>query len=143
MYQSYISDESILFVRHYGTYEGAEGFTAVLSTLKSYPNVTQLKAVCSDFSAVTAVTLHDTDRAYGTYLIGELTSYGQDVNSVFFVRVINPDNVAVNEMIAERNRRLTSHLIDLEAICQVYNLPDALKELGLPVDYCIEYPAEK
>lgn len=33
MYQYYISDESILFVRHYGSYERAEGFTAILSTL--------------------------------------------------------------------------------------------------------------
>jgi hypothetical protein len=143
MYQSYISDESILFVRHYGSYEGAEGFTAILSTLESYPNAAQLKGVCLDASAVTAVTLHDTDRAYGTHFLSKLVSYGQDINSACIVRVINPDNVAVNEMIVERNQRLTSHLINLETIYLVYNLSAALTELGLPVDYCIDYPAEK
>ncbi|MFT7213165.1 MAG: hypothetical protein ACI9XK_003421, partial [Granulosicoccus sp.] len=30
-----------------------------------------------------------------------------------------------------------------KAIQVVYSVPEALKALGLPVDYCIEYPPEK
>jgi hypothetical protein len=143
MYQSYISDEGILFIRHYGTYEGAEGFIAILNTLESNPTAAQLKGVCLDQSAVTAVTLHDSDSAYGHFLLSEIMSYDQEINPVCIVRIINPENVAVNEGIAERNKRLTSHLIDLENIYLVSSVPEALKMLGLPVDYGIEYPPEK
>jgi len=84
-----------------------------------------------DVSAVTTVTLHETDRAYGAHFLSNLVSYGQDINSACVVRVINPDNVAVNEMIAERNQRLTSHLIDLETMYIVYVPARCLKRIRL------------
>jgi hypothetical protein len=68
MYQGYFSDEAILFVRHYGDYEGAEGFEALESVLAANPPpAVQTRVVCIEFRAVTAVTVDDTDRANVTF----------------------------------------------------------------------------
>jgi len=142
MYAAYISDEDILFTRHYGKYEGAEACAAVLSTLAANPNAARLKAVCIDLSAVTSVTLENTDRAYGSFFLRELERFNQDIKSTRVVRVMGPLNYAVNEMIAERNQRITSHLVNLETLVTVYSVPEGLKALGLPIDYRIEYPAK-
>ena len=142
MYAAYISDEDILFTRHYGKYEGAEACAAVLSTLAANPNAARLKAVCIDLSAVTSVTLENNDRAYGSFFLRELERFNQDIKSTRVVRVMGPLNYAVNEMIAERNQRITSHLVNLETLVTVYSVPEGLKALGLPIDYCIEYPAK-
>ena len=142
MYAAYISDEDILFTRHYGKYKGAEGFVAILSVLAENPNAARLKAVCVDLSAVTSVTLENTDRAYGSFFLRELERFNQDIKSTRVVRVMGPLNYAVNEMIAERNQRITSHLVNLETLVTVYSVPEGLKALGLPIDYRIEYPAK-
>ena len=142
MYAAYISDEDILFTRHYGKYEGAEACAAVLSTLAANPNAARLKAVRIDLSAVTSVTLENTDRAYGSFFLRELERFNQDIKSTRVVRVMGPLNYAVNEMIAERNQRITSHLVNLETLVTVYSVPEGLKALGLPIDYRIEYPAK-
>lgn len=142
MYAAYISDEDILFTRHYGKYEGAEAFVAILSVLAENPNAARLKAVCIDLSAVTSVTLENTDRAYGSFFLRELERFNQDIKSIRVVRVMGPLNYAVNEMIAERNQRITSHLVNLETWVAVYSVPEGLKALGLPIDYRIEYPAK-
>jgi hypothetical protein len=142
MYAAYISDEDILFTRHYGKYEGAEACAAVLSTLAANLNAARLKAVCIDLSAVTSVTLENTDRAYGSFFLRELERFNQDIKSTRVVRVMGPLNYAVNEMIAERNQRITSHLVNLETLVTVYSVPEGLKALGLPIDYRIEYPAK-
>ena len=142
MYQSYISDEDILFTRHYGKYEGAEGFVAILSVLAENPNAARLKAVCLNLSAVTSVTLESTDRAYASFFLQKLASYNQGVSGMLFVRVFDPVNVVINELIDERDQRLNRHLFNLENVANVHSVPDALKALGLPADYRIEYPAK-
>ena len=142
MYQSYISDEDILFVRHYGCYDGAEACAAVLSTLAANPNAARLKAVCFDLIDVTSVTLEDTDRAYASFFLQKLASYNQGVSGMLFVRVLDPVNVVINELIDERDQRLNRHLFNLENVANVHSVPDALKALGLPTDYRIEYPAK-
>ena len=142
MYQSYISDEDILFVRHYGCYDGAEACAAVLSTLAANPNAARLKAVCFDLIDVTSVTLEDTDRAYASFFLQKLASYNQGVSGMLFVRVFDPVNVVINELIDERDQRLNRHLFNLENVANVHSVPDALKALGLPADYRSEYPAK-
>jgi hypothetical protein len=143
MHQSYISDDLLVFIRLYGILEGAEGFKALLSTLESNPTATQLKGVCFDARAATHQTLDDTDRANGSFLASILASYGQDINSLCLVGIFNPENVSVNKIILERNERFVTPLVGPKAFQVVYSVPDALKALGLPVDYCIEYPPEK
>ena len=143
MYAAYISDEDILFTRHYGKYEGAEGFVAILSVLAENPNAARLKAVCIDLSAVTSVTLENTDRAYASFFLQKLESYNQGVSGTLIVRVHDPVNVVLNEPIAGRDQRLNRHIFDLETIAKVYSMPEALKILGLPADYRVEYPLEK
>ncbi|MEJ6703049.1 MAG: hypothetical protein QNL15_02550 [Pseudomonadales bacterium] len=68
-----------MFIRHYGKFEGAESFNALLATLASNPGAAQLKAVCFDCRAVTEATLEDSDRANDYYLLKKLASYGQNV----------------------------------------------------------------
>ena len=143
MYAAYISDEDILFTRHYGKYEGAEACAAVLSTLATNPNAARFKALCIDLSAVTSVTLEDTDRAYASFFRQKLASYNQGLSGTLFVRVFDPVNVALNELIDERDRRLNRHLFNLETVAKVHSVPDALKVLGLPADYRFEYPSGK
>jgi hypothetical protein len=143
MVQSYISDDLIAFIRLYGILEGAAGFMALLSTLESNPPVVQLKGVCFDARAATHVTLHDSDRANGSFLASILARYGQDINSLCLVAIFNPENVSVNKVILERIERLATPILGPKAIQVVYSVPDALKALCLPVDYCIEYPPEK
>jgi hypothetical protein len=143
MYQAYISDEDIIFVRHYGTYKGAEGFSAVISILESSTDTPRIKGVCLDIQAVTDVTLHDTDRANGTFLVSKLAGFDQDISSIAIVELYDPENVAINEVFVERDRLLTNLILDLKNVQKVSSLPEALKALGLPVDYCIEHPPEK
>ena len=143
MYAAYISDEDILFTRHYGKYEGAEACAAVLSTLAANPNAARLKAVCLNLSAVTSVTLESTDRAYASFFLQKLESYNQGVSGTLIVRVHDPVNVVLNEPIAGRDQRLNRHIFDLETIAKVYSMPEALKILGLPADYQVEYPPKK
>jgi hypothetical protein len=131
-----------LFTRHYGKYEGAEGFVAILSVLAENPNAARLKAVCIDLSAVTSVTLENTDRAYASFFLQKLASYNQGISGMLFVRVFDPVNVVINELIDERDQRLNRHLFNLETVANVHSVPDALKALGLPADYRIEYPAK-
>ena len=142
MYAAYISDEDILFTRHYGKYEGAEACAAVLSTLAENPNAARLKAVCLNLSAVTSVTLESTDRAYASFFLQKLASYNQGISGMLFVRVFDPVNVAINELIDERDQRLNRHLFNLENVANVHSVPEALEVLGLPADYRIEYPAK-
>jgi hypothetical protein len=139
MYQAYISNDSIMFIRHYGTYEGAESATAILSTLELNPIATQVKGVFFDVREVTDVSLEDTDRAQKAFLLRKLASYGQKVSLASLVAVVNPENVVANKTLAERNRRVKGAIFDFETIKGVYSVPEALKILGLPADYCIEY----
>jgi hypothetical protein len=143
MYQSYISDDLLAFIRLYGIVEGAEAYEALLSTIKSHPPTAQLKGVCFDLRAATHVTLVDSDRAKGSFLTSVLASYGQDINSLCLVDILNPENVSVNKIILKRIERVATPILGPKAIQVVYSVPEALKALGLPVDYCIEYPPEK
>jgi|TARA_B110000908_G_scaffold96744_1_gene114315 hypothetical protein len=143
MYQGYFSDEDILFVRHYGDYEGAEGLEAIASALEANPPTVQINAVCIDFRAVTAVSLDDTDRANVNFYKRRFESYGQRLGSFLLVRVYEEENVAINKVLRERDERTAGSFLDLDAIVEVYNVPDALKALGLPADYRVKYPSEK
>ena len=143
IYQAYINEDDIMFIRHYGKFEGAESFNALLATLASNPGAAQLKAVCFDYRAVTEATLEDSDRANDYYLLKKLTSYGQNVYNFNLVRVIDAANVVVNDILRERNRRVANASANLESFDEVFSMSDGLKALALPADYCIEYPTEK
>ena len=142
MYQSYISGEGIVFARHYGHFEGAEGFKAFLSALEANPPVTQLQAVCVDLRDVTAATLEDSDRANVTFFKRQFARYGQQLDSMLLVRVKNAKSVAINKIFLERDARTAGPFLDLGAAVTVYSAPEALEVLGLPADYRIEYPAK-
>ena len=143
MYQAYVSDEGILFIRHFDNYMGAEVFTACIKTLENKTPATSLKAVCIDLTDVTSVTLDDTDRALGAFMLRKIQSYGLDVDSLSIVRVYKAENLTVNKTMQERDARVAESIIDVDAIVHVHSLPEALKVLGLPADYQVEYPPEK
>ena len=143
MYQACVSDEGILFIRHFDNFVGAEVFSAALNTLKNYPNAAALKAVCIDLTDVTSVTLDDTDRALSAFMLRKIQSYGLDVDSLSIVRVYKAENLTVNKTMQERDARIAESIFDLDAIVHVHSLPEALKVLGLPADYQVEYPPEK
>ena len=63
MYQSYISDDNILFVRHYGTFVGAETLTAILHALESHVPNARLKGLYVDFRDVNDCLLYTSDAA--------------------------------------------------------------------------------
>lgn len=143
MYQSYISDDGVMFIRHYGAYEGAETFTAALSTLESAPGVGQLKGICVDVRELTHATLDDSDRARGLFLLCKLESYNQDISLISKVAIINPEAVDVNNTLVERNQRVKAAIFGFVMFEMVFSEPDALGILGLPVDYRIEFSAER
>ena len=143
MYQAYVSDEGILFIRHFDNYMGAEAFTACLKTLENKTPATSLKAVCIDLTDVTSVTLDDTDRALSAFMLRKIQSYGLDVDSLLIVRVYKAENLTVNKTMQERDARVAESIFDLDAIVHVHSLSEALKVLGLPDDYQVEYPPEK
>ncbi len=143
MYQSYISDDNILFVRHYGTFVGAETLTAILHALESHVPNARLKGLYVDFRDVNDVSLDDTDGAFGDYFRRRLASYGQDFRSMCIVRVIEAESMEVNEAFSERTRRLQRGFPNVKNIQNVNSVADAKKALGLSVDYSIEYPLEK
>jgi hypothetical protein len=143
IYQAYINEDDIMFIRHYGKFEGAESFNALLATLASNPGAAQLKAVCFDYRAVTEATLEDSDRANDYYLLKKLASYGQNVYNFKLIRVIDAENVVVNDILRERNRRVAKASANFESFDEVLSMSDGLKALALPADYCIEYPTEK
>ena len=64
-----------------------------------------------------------------------------DLSRLQIVRIYNPENVAVNKMLLERDVRVAAPFFDLDAIINVESLPEALKVLGLPADYRVEYPS--
>ena len=140
MHQGYISEEGILFTRHYGIYKSAEIIVAMKNVLKGNSLAGQLKGVCFDVSAVTAASLDDTDRAYGAIAARDVTSYGLELGSLTVVRVHDPENVAVNEILYERHARITSPICGLEFGLSVFGMSAALKALDLPADYRIAYP---
>ena len=143
IYQAHINEDDIMFIRHYGKFEGAESFNALLATLASNPGAAQLKAVCFDCRAVTEATLEDSDRANDYYLLKKLASYGQNVYNFKLIRVIDAENVVVNNILRERNRRVAKASANFESFDEVLSMSDGLKALALPADYCIEYPTEK
>ena len=59
------------------------------------------------------------------------------------VSVYDPENAALFDMVTDRNQRLSIKMIDLQNFQRVFSHPAALEILGLPSDYCIEYPTEK
>ena len=142
MYQSYISDDGVMFIRHHGAYEGAETFTAALSTLESAPGVGQLKGICADVRESTHATLDDSDRAIGLFRLRKLESYSQDISLISKVAIINPEAVDVNNTLVERNQRVKAAIFGFVMFEMVFSEPDALGILGLPVDYRIEFSAE-
>ena len=143
MYQSYISDDGVMFIRHYGAYEGAETFTAALSTFESAPGVGQLKGICVDVRELTHATLDDSDRARGLFLLRKLESYNQDISLISKVAITNPEAVDVNNTLVERNQRVKAAIFGFAMFKTVFSEPDALGILGLPVDYRIEFSAER
>jgi len=143
LYQSYISDDGVMFIRHYGAYEGAETFTAALSTLESAPGVGQLKGICVDVRELTHATLDDSDRARGLFLLRKLESYNQDISLISKVAITNPEAVDVNNTLVERNQRVKAAIFGFAMFKTVFSEPDALGILGLPVDYRIEFSAER
>lgn len=143
MYQSYISDDNILFVRHYGTFVGAETLTAILHALGSHVPNARLKGLYVDLRDVNDVSLEDTDGAFGDYFRRRLASYGQDFRSMCIVRVIEAESMEVNEAFSERTRRLQRGFPNVKNLQNVNSVADAKKALGLSVDYSIEYPLEK
>ena len=143
MYQSFISDDNIMFIRHYGAMQGAETFTATLNTLKFHSVDEQLKAVCVDFRDVTNATLEDSDGAFRDIVLSKLDSYHQNVNSFSTVTLYDPKNVRINEIIFDRGKRQSSENFDFTAVFRAFSLPEALTQLGLPLDYCIEYPCQQ
>ena len=143
MHQGYISDERIFFSRHYGDFDGGEGFKAFLSALEANPSAAQIKAVCFDLRDVTSVTLDETDRANGAFFKRKFAELGQQAESISVLRLYDPENVAINEILYERESRIRSpYLVNLETLVTVYSVPEGLKALGLPIDYCIEFPAK-
>ena len=102
MYQSYIADD-IMFIRHYDKFEGAESFSAVLSTLASNAPNGQLKGVLFDFRDVTYATLDNSDRAYGEIFVRKLKHYGQDMSLIRIVSVYDSENAALFDMVTDRN----------------------------------------
>ena len=142
MYQSYISDDGVMFIRHYGAYEGAETFTAALSTLESAPGVGQLKGICVDVRESTHATLDDSDRARGVFLLRKLESYNQDISLISKVAITNPEAADINKILVERNQRVKAAIFGFVMFEMVFSEPDALGILGLPVDYRIEFSAE-
>ena len=142
MYQSYISDDGVMFIRHHGAYEGAETFTAALSTLESAPGVGQLKGICVDVRESTHVTLDDSDRARGVFLLRKLESYNQDISLISKVAITNPEAADINKILVERNQRVKAAIFGFVMFEMVFSEPDALGILGLPVDYRIEFSAE-
>ena len=142
MYQSYISDDGVMFIRHHGAYEGAETFTAALSTLESAPGVGQLKGICVDVRESTHVTLDDSDRARGVFLLRKLESYNQDISLISKVAITNPEAADINKILVERNQRVKAAIFGFVMFEWVFSEPDALGILGLPVDYRIEFSAE-
>ena len=143
MYQSYISDDGVMFIRHHGAYEGAETFTAALSTLESAPGVGQLKGICVDVRESTHATLDDSDRAIGLFFLRKLESYSQDFSLISKVAIINPEAVDVNNTLVERNRRVKAAIFGFALFQTVSSEPDAFDILGLPVGYRIEFSAER
>ena len=141
MYQAYVSDDGILFPRHFDRYVGAEVFVASLEVLAGRPQKTKPKGMCIDLSGVTHATLDDSDRALGAFMQRKIQSYGMDLSRLQIVRIYNPENVAVNKMLLERDVRVAAPFFDLDAIVNVESLPEALKVLGLPADYRVEYPS--
>ena len=143
MHQGYISDERIFFSRHYGDFDGGEGFKAFLSALEANPSAAQIKAVCFDLRDVTSVTLDETDRANGAFFKRKFAELGQQAESISVLRLYDPENVAINEILYERESRIRSPYDHLKLkFNRVYSVPDALKALGLPTDYRLEYPAK-
>jgi hypothetical protein len=140
MYESYVSDEDMLFIRHYGAFKGAETLAAILSTFASNPPKSQIKAALFDFRDATSADLSDTDRAYGSFFTDQLFSYGQSMNLDNIVSVYDPENVELLATMSERNKRLSARFMNIDTMQRVYSLPEALKILGLPADYCIKYP---
>ena len=68
---------------------------------------------------------------------------GQQAESISVLRLYDPENVAINEILYERESRVRSPYDHLKLkFNRVYSVPDALKALGLPTDYRIEYPAK-
>lgn len=132
-----------MFIRHYGAYEGAEIATAVLNTLESAPGVGQLKGICVDVRESTHATLDDSDRAIGLLFLRKLESYSQDFSLISKVAIINPEAVDVNNTLVERNRRVKAAIFGFAMFKKVFSEPDALGILGLPVDYRIEFSAER
>ena len=59
------------------------------------------------------------------------------------VKVIEAENMEVNEALSERTRRLQRGFPNVKNIQNVNSVADAKKALGLSVDYSIEYPLEK
>ena len=143
MYQSYISDDGVMFIRHYGAYEGAEIATAVLNTLESAPGVGQLKGICADVRESTHATLDDSNRAIGLFLLRKLESYSQDISLISKVAIINPEAAVVNNTLVERNRRVKAAIFGFAFYQTVSSEPDAFDILGLPVGYRIEFSAER
>ena len=142
MYQSYISDDGVMFIRHYGAYEGAEIATAVLNTLESAPGVGQLKGICVDVRESTHATLDDSDRAIGLFRLRKLESYNQDISLISKVAITNPEAADINKILVERNQRVKAAIFGFVMFEMVFSEPDALCILGLPVDYRIEFSAE-
>ena len=140
MYQAYVSDDGILFTRHFDRYVGAEVFVASLEILTGVSQKRKPKGMCIDLSGVTHATLDDSDRALGAFMQRKIQSYGMDLSRLQIVRIYNPENVAVNKMLLERDVRVAAPFFDLDAIINVESLPEALKVLGLPADYRVEYP---
>ncbi len=132
-----------MFTRHYGIYKSAEIIVAMKNVLKGNSLAGQLKGVCFDVSAVTDASLDDTDRANVNFYKRRFESYGQRLGSFLLVRVYEEENVAINKVLRERDERTAGSFLDLDSIVEVYNVPDALKALGLPADYRVKYPSEK
>ena len=98
MYQSYISDDNILFVRHYGTFVAAETLTAILHALGSHVPNARLKGLYVDLRDVNDVSLEDTDGAFGDYFRRRLASYGQDFRSMSTAKSHNPEDLTLEEI---------------------------------------------
>ncbi|MFT5335958.1 MAG: hypothetical protein ACI9GB_003882 [Halioglobus sp.] len=139
MYQSCIAND-IMFIRHYGTFKGAESLVALISTLESNAPNDQLKGVLFDFRDVTYATLANSDRAYGEIFASELERYGQDISLPLIVSVYDPENVALFDIVTDRNQRLSLPVNGSLNFRRIYSHPEALEILGLPAGYCIEYP---
>jgi hypothetical protein len=56
------------------------------------------------------------------------------------VSVYDPENVALFDIVTDRNQRLSLPVNDSLNFRRIYSHPEALEILGLPAGYCIEYP---